>query len=59
MKQSLYDVINTLCGLFENKSELKGFGDWDKFIGCIMLLEQIADNIPDIKEESEMVDDGR
>ncbi len=59
MKESLYSVISTLCGLFEGKSELKGYSDWDKFIGCIMMLEQIATAIPNTNEESEMVDDGR
>lgn len=58
MKGYIYNVINTLCGLFENKSELKGFDDWDKFIGCIMILEQIAEAIPESNTESEMVDDG-
>lgn len=59
MKESIYSVISTLCGLFEGKSELKGYSDWDKFIGCIMMLEQIATAIPESNKESEMVDNGR
>lgn len=53
MKESLYSVISTLCGLFEDKAELRGFNDWDKFVGCIMALEQIANSIPDQIPESE------
>jgi len=53
MKESLYSVISTLCGLFEDKAELRGFNDWDKFVGCIMTLEQIANSIPDQIPESE------
>lgn len=61
MKETLIAVIQTLCGLFEDKAELRGFNDWDKFVGCIMALEQIANSIPDQihEQESEVVDDGR
>lgn len=58
MKEILISIIQTLVGLFEDKAELRGFSDWDKFVGCIMALEQIANSIPD-KEESEVVNDGR
>lgn len=58
MKETLIAVIQTLCGLFEDKAELRGFHDWDRFVGCIQALERIANSIPD-KEESEVVDDGR
>lgn len=59
MKETLMDVVQTLRSLFTDKAELKGFSDWDKFIGCVILLEQIANTIPESNEESEMVDDGR
>lgn len=59
MRDTLLDVAQTLRYLFENKSSLDGFSDWDRFIGCVILLEQIATAIPDSNEESEMVDDGR
>lgn len=42
MKETLMAVINTLKGLFANKSELVGFDDWDKLIGCIITLENLA-----------------
>lgn len=60
MKETLISVIQTLVALFEDKAELRGFNDWDKFVGCIMALEQIANSIPDqTQKESEVVDDGR
>ena len=58
MKNQLIAVINTLCGLFKNKAELRGFNDWDQFVGCIMALQQIANSIPDKKTEMEVVNDG-
>lgn len=58
MKNKLISVIQTLCGLFEDKAELRGFSDWDKFVGCIIALEQIVNSIPDQKSESEVVNDG-
>ena len=59
MKDTLLDIIQTLRSLFADKAELKCFNDWDKFIGCVILLEQIANKLPESNEESEMVDDGR
>lgn len=53
MKETLISVIRTLVGLFEDKAELRGFNDWDKFVGCIMALEKIANSIPDQTPESE------
>lgn len=61
MRETLLNVAQTLRSLFENKSSLDGFDDWDRFIGCVILIEQAAYKIPEahIPEESEMVDDGR
>lgn len=47
MKETLTAVINTLCGLFADKAELRGIDDWDRFIECIMALKQLANSIPD------------
>jgi len=47
MKETLMDVVQTLRSLFADKDELKGFSDWDKFIGCVILLEQIANRLPE------------
>lgn len=45
MKDTLIAVSQTLRGLFANKSELVGFDDWDKMVGCIMAIEQVANNL--------------
>lgn len=59
MKETLMAVIQTLCRLFENKAELRGFSDWDRFVGCIQALEQIANNLPEEEvNESEVVNNG-
>ena len=41
--QKVRAVIEELTNLFENKGELKGFHDWDRFIGCIMVLQNVAE----------------
>lgn len=56
MKETLMAVIQTLCRLFQDKAELRGFSDWDRFVGCIQALEQIVNQLSE--EESEVVDDG-
>lgn len=35
-------VIETLTYLFADSGELKGFNDWDRFIGCVMTLQSVA-----------------
>lgn len=57
MREKIEAVIQTLCGLFENKSELRGFDDWNKFVGCIMVLEQVAESIQEPEMKSEEVND--
>lgn len=59
MKEALKAVIQTLQNLFANKGELKGLNDWDRLIECIIILERIAESIPENTQESEMVNDGR
>jgi len=56
MKETLMAVSQTLRGLFANKSELVGFDDWDKMVGCIMAIEQVANSIPE--PESEVKNNG-
>ena len=58
MKEQLKAVIQTLQKLFSDKGELKGLNDWDRLIGCIIILERIAESIPENTQESEMVNDG-
>lgn len=47
--QTIATVIKTLRGLFENKDRLVGVNDWDSFIGCLIALESVANEIK--KEE--------
>lgn len=47
MRETLLNVAQTLRSLFENKSSLDGFDDWDRFIGCVILLEQTANRLPE------------
>lgn len=42
-REKVNAVIATLMNLFAEKGELKGFADWDRFIGCIMTLQSVAD----------------
>lgn len=45
-------VIQTLRGLFKDKDRLVGIDDWDAFIGCLIVLEQLANKPPDELEET-------
>lgn len=52
---TLHAVIQQLRELFLEKGELKGFDDWDKFLGCISAIERVADeiNAENTQEETE------
>lgn len=65
MGDSIRTVIEQLKDLFKDGGELKGFNDWDRFLGCIMMLNSIADEVDrqdaDRQMESdtgEVVEDG-
>lgn len=45
MRDALMAVSQALRELFSDKSELVGFEDWDKFVGCIITIERIANSI--------------
>lgn len=51
--QTIMAVIQTLRGLFTDKDCLKGIEDWDKFIGCILLLEKVSAEIQEENVEKE------
>lgn len=54
--QALITAANQLRELFADKSELKGFDDWDVFIGSIVLIEGVAAQLQrenETEEESE------
>ena len=58
MKDLLLSIANTLRDVFAEKNSLDGFEDWDKLIGCVMLLEQLANSVDENQKESEVVNDG-
>ena len=37
--ESLITAVQQLRGLFADKGELRGFNDWDTFLGSIVLIE--------------------
>lgn len=43
--QTLKTVIQNLRNLFSNKDRLVGIDDWDNFLGCLMALEQLAQDL--------------
>lgn len=51
-RQTLTAIIHTLKSLFAEKNELKGFDDWDAFIGCIIALEGVASGLEKPSEET-------
>ena len=46
---SLRTAVQQLRGLFADKGELRGFNDWDTFLGSVMLIENA---IAYLQEES-------
>lgn len=51
--QTLIAVIQQLRKIFLDKSELKGYDDWDSFFGCINAIEKVATALSeDNKEET-------
>lgn len=40
--ETIIAVIKQLREIFLKKSELRGYDDWDKFFGCINVLQQVA-----------------
>lgn len=57
MKEMLLVIAQTLRDTFADKNSLEGFDDWDKLIGCVISLEQLANSIED-NNESEVVNNG-
>lgn len=43
--ETLIAVIQQLREIFLNKSELKGYDDWDRFFGCINAIQQVVQNL--------------
>ena len=49
--QTLLAVIQQLREIFLDKSELKGYDDWDRFFGCINAIQQVAQSL--VEEDTE------
>lgn len=47
---TLMAVIQQLREIFLNKSELKGYDDWDRFFGCINAIQQVAQSLAEEPE---------
>ena len=43
--KTLVEIIKQLRDLFLDKSELKGYDDWDRFLGCINVIHQVAQSL--------------
>ena len=48
--ETLIAVIQQLREIFLNKSELKGYDDWDRFFGCINAIQQVANSLAEEPE---------
>ena len=49
--ETISKIIVALRGLFKDKDRLVGVGDWDTFIGILMLLEELGENLRLQQEE--------
>lgn len=45
-------IILALRDLFKDKDRLVGVGDWDTFIGILMLLEQLGESLREQEENN-------
>lgn len=43
--QTIAAIVQTLRGLFAEKDRLCGVNDWDSFIGCLIALENLANEL--------------
>ena len=51
--ETLIAVIQQLRGIFLEKSELKGYDDWDRFFGCINAIQRVAQSLAEEADVSE------
>ena len=49
--ETLIAVVQQLREIFLEKSELKGYDDWDKFFGCINAIQKVAQNLTEDEPE--------
>ena len=48
--ETIQQIYLALRKLFKDKAELKGVDDWDTFIGILMRLEQVHDDVAALEE---------
>lgn len=51
--EKISNIILALRGLFKGKDKLVGVDDWDIFIGCLMLLEEVENSIKETETTAE------
>ena len=49
--ETLIAVVQQLREIFLEKSELKGYDDWDRFFGCINAIQKVAQNLTEDEPE--------
>ena len=49
--ETLVLVIQQLREIFLEKSELKGYDDWDRFFGCINAIQQVVQKLTEPVDE--------
>ncbi len=49
--ETLIAVVQQLREIFLEKSELKGYDDWDRFFGCINAIQKVAQSLTEDEPE--------
>ena len=55
--QKISQIILALRGLFKDKDRLTGVDDWDTFIGVLMLLEEVGNDIQTVETEEKTAEE--
>lgn len=48
--ETLIAVANQLQSIFKDKSDLNGYNDWDRFIGCVVTILTVANALSEQPE---------
>lgn len=51
--ETIQQIYLALRKLFKDKAELRGVNDWDAFIGILMSLEQVYDEVAELENKVE------
>lgn len=55
--QKLSAVIFNLRNLFRDKDRLVGVDDWDNYLGCLCVLEEIAKSLQGQMQDETLVEE--